>query len=345
MSLYRFVDNVLTWYIHTFRRARPSAPMLVEDYLHLMKQGPERFFVDSPRGLWSPERQRFPTPVPLDWADEAVNTAHISPLIPPPPKAQTAVLWVHGFLMDDELIQRFALKGITHAAPSVLTAAHYLLRLPLHFERKQRWKGKLVGAEWTFQNAPFRLLEVIALGVNEAREFIHWWLNKRTGNVVVVGISLGGNVAGWVPVLEDNERVGALPFVPAIDLPQVFSQSPLVKPLREGFIGDVGLIERYLGKWSPFNQPLAAPSERVFVIAGAEDGILPSPQLIGGLEAGAPCTHRDLRAWENVCVQALYGGHSSWALPFLRGNDVRILAAAITRLMGKPQITQKKSAD
>ncbi len=348
-TIHTLSDYILINYLIHWRKAHPCSPIFIGDYLHILKEisPPYEGYKNNSCTSTSDisitnEEIHFPSPCPLVWGDGNVNTVKIINLHNEAKIKQNLVLWVHGFLMDDPLINFWAsraIKKIAKTLESRTNTSHLLFQLPLHYNRKLHFKGTKIGGEWLFQESPLRMLEVINSSVAEIHAFVSWWLDNFEGKITIVGISLGGAITGWLPVIQDFERrVHLILFVPAIDLYNSFLRSPLVQPLRKAIISlndEPELVNRVLHKWTPIYHP-SKWDENIKVIGGNYDALLPL-QGIGWASNPSPWKEQPIGNWEKVWVKSIPYSHASWSLPYIGIGAQNTLAKAITETFSHPE--------
>ena len=344
--LHRTLDYFLINYLVHFKKAHPCSPIFIGDYSYSLGkiQTPYEEYknntdnkepiiphITKGRGLW------YPSPRPLPWGDDNVNTVKIINLCDELETKRNTVLWVHGFLMDDPLISFWALKAIKKIIERSKTKAstsHLLFQLPLHYNRKLHFRGTEVGGEWLFQESPIRMLEVIKTSMIEINAFLSWWLHKFSGQITVVGISLGGAISGWLPVIRDFEkRLHLTLLVPAIDLYNSFLKSPLVQPLRQALItsnSNPDIVDSALQKWNPIYYP-SQWEENVKIIGGSYDALLPLQGIVWA-STPSPWKEQPIGKWKKVWVKSVPYGHSSWSLPYLGKSAQDTLAKVIAEI-------------
>jgi pimeloyl-ACP methyl ester carboxylesterase len=180
-----------------------------------------------------------------------------------------------------------ALHGFTMGRPRVdammLMANHWFARgldvvlftLPYHGARTPA-DARFSGEHFAVPDVS-RLSEAVREAIYEIRQVMHWRREETGAPVGVLGLSLGGYLAALAAGLCDDVDF-AIPMVPPVcigDLAWRFFTG--TRHHREG--GEAALshdeLRRAFRVHSPLSHPLRIPQERVLIVAGRGDRIVP----------------------------------------------------------------------
>ncbi len=187
--------------------------------------------------------------------------------------APATLIALHGFTMGD----------VRTDAAVLMADAWYrlgldvvLLTLPFHgprAPRDARFSGQLFGS-WHVG----RLNEAVRQSIHDVRRVIGWLRGRGTA-VGVMGVSLGGYLTALLAELTDALAF-AIPIAPPVHLgtlPTIlFARSRWAKRMPPPLTADQMTAAYRLH--CPLTYPLALPRERVLIIAGRGDRIVPPEQ-------------------------------------------------------------------
>jgi dienelactone hydrolase len=223
-----------------------------------------------------------------------------------PGRPRGTVLALHGFTMGNPRIDA-----------TVLLASHWyrrgldvaLLTLPHHGARKPA-DARFSGEHFAVPDVS-RLGEAVREAIYEIRQVTHWLREESGAPVGLIGLSLGGYLAALAAGLLDDLDF-AVPMVPPVcigDLAWRFFTR--TRHHREG--GAVVLtleeLRRGFRIHSPLTHPLRIPKERVMIVAGRGDRVVP-PEHPAALH----------RHWGEPRIHWFSGSHLA---PFGRGRVAR----------------------
>jgi pimeloyl-ACP methyl ester carboxylesterase len=189
-----------------------------------------------------------------------------------PARRRGTVLALHGFTMGQPRFDALVLMA-SHWYRRGLDVA--LLTLPHHGERTPAG-ARFSGEQFAVPHVA-RLAEAVREAIYEIRQ-IAWWLREETGAPVgVLGLSLGGYLAALAAGLcEDLDF--AVPIVPPVCIGDLawrfFTRTRHYRAGGEAALGRAEL-RRSFRVHSPLSHPLRLPTERVMIVAGRGDRIVP----------------------------------------------------------------------
>jgi hypothetical protein len=226
---------------------------------------------------------------------------------------RATVLALHGFSMGQPRIDAWALFAAQWFAHGLDVA---LMTLPYHGARAPRG-ARFSGQRFTDPN-PATLNEAVRRAVYEMHA-VGAWLRERTGAPVgLLGLSLGGYLSALMAGLGDDFAF-AIPMVPPVCMGE----------LAWHFVGSGSSHRRRATAYSydelramfrvhsPLTYPLRLPPERVMIIAGRGDRIVPP--------------EHPYALWEHWRQPRIHWFSGSHLAPF--GRD-RIVAAVVEHLRG-----------
>lgn len=189
-----------------------------------------------------------------------------------PPAATVVAL--HGFTMGNPRIDAFVLMAAQWYRLGLDVA---LVTLPFHGPRcpsGARYSGELFGS-WHVG----RLNESVRQAVHDVDLVMRWLAEEDRAPLGLLGLSLGGYVAS-VLAAQRATPAFVIPVVPPSSLASLPSQ--LFALSRHNRAGAAPLTQAELEDayrvHSPLTYPLAVPKERVLIIAGRGDRIVPPEQ-------------------------------------------------------------------
>lgn len=216
------------------------------------------------------------------------------------------VVALHGFTMGNARFDAFILMAAQWYRLGLDIA---LVTLPFHgprCPRTARYSGEFF-ASWHVG----RLNESVRQAVHDVDLVQRWLADEDRAPVGLLGLSLGGYVAS-VLATQRSTPAFVIPVVPPSSLASLPSQ--LFALSRHHRAGEAPLsqleLEAAYRVHSPLTYPLAVPKERVLIIAGRGDRIVPPEQ-----------PHSLWRHWDEPAIHWYSGSHVA---PFRRPE---ILAA------------------
>jgi pimeloyl-ACP methyl ester carboxylesterase len=218
-----------------------------------------------------------------------------------------------------------ALHGFTMGRPRldaiVLLANHWyrrgldvaLLTLPYHGARTPA-DSRFSGEHFAVPDVG-RLGEAVREAIYEVRRVTHWLREESGAPVGVLGLSLGGYLAALAAGLCDDLDF-VVPIVPPVSMGDLaWRFYTRTRHHREG--GEAALsrdeLRRSFRVHSPLAHPLRIPRERVLIVAGRGDRIVP-PEHPAALH----------RHWGEPAIHWFSGSHLA---PFGRGRVARRILA------------------
>jgi hypothetical protein len=224
--------------------------------------------------------------------------------------APATVLALHGFTMGHPRVDAHVMMAARWFALGLDVA---LLTLPFHgvrSPRSARYSGELF-VSWDVG----RLNEAVRQAVHDVH-LVRGWLTRQTGRPVgLLGLSLGGYLAALCAGLM-ADLAFVIPVVPPVtlsDLPaRLFGMDggELPVPLDD--------LERAYRLHSPLTYPLAVPRERVLVVGGRGDLVVPPEHA-----------HALWRHWRQPAMWWFNGSHTA---PFRRREILARAAAHLDHL-------------
>jgi pimeloyl-ACP methyl ester carboxylesterase len=225
-----------------------------------------------------------------------------------PGRPRGTVLALHGFTMGNPRVDATILLA-SHWYRRGLNVA--LLTLPHHGARKPA-DARFSGEHFAVPDVS-RLGEAVREAIYEIRQVTHWLREESGAPTGVIGLSLGGYLAALAAgLIEDLDF--AVPMVPPVcigDLAWRFFVR--TRHHREGGAAALSLEELRRGFriHSPLTHPLRIPKERVMIVAGRGDRIVP-PEHPAALH----------RHWGQPGIHWFSGSHLA---PFGRGRVARVV--------------------
>ena len=218
------------------------------------------------------------------------------------------VIALHGFTMGRPWIDAHVLMA---AQWFTLGFDVVLPILPFHGPRAPRWarySGEAFGS-WDVG----RLNEAVRQAVHDVDVVRRWLLASGHGPVGMIGLSLGGYLtalmAGLCPDLSFAIPVAAPSSLTW--LPQRLFRLGQWSPLRLPVAAEI--LDAAYRVHSPLTYPLAIPRERVFIVGGLGDGVVPPAQV-----------EALWRHWGEPGIHWFNGGHTT---PFGRAQVMARLEA------------------
>lgn len=222
------------------------------------------------------------------------------------------IIALHGFSMGTPLIDAFALMASQWFQRGLDVA---LVTLPFHGVRTPP-EARFSGERFAAPN-PHELSEAVRRAVYEIRLIVDWLREQSDAPVGLLGLSLGGYLSSLMAGLVDDLDF-VIPMVPPAcigDLAWRFFEQSRRKPAE---MMPALSREELRGAYrvhSPLTYPLRVPRERVLIVAGRGDRIVPPEH-----------PHALWKHWEEPSIHWFSGSHLA---PFRRG---RIIAAIVEHL-------------
>jgi dienelactone hydrolase len=235
-------------------------------------------------------RFHFPTPRPCAFAEN--NVAH-GQLYRCSERWQErpAIILLHG---RNENCYRFRFPTIARRCQQAGFNAATLV-LPYHVQRHPR---QLKG--WGGSNY-MQIAEATAQGIAEIRALMGWLLKEGCPAVALLGISMGGQYAGWVASC-DPRLAAAVMAVPGVGVNVSITERIIWRRVREAMQRQSSTLERF--NLTPVNltwlQP-AIPRKNILLIEAIHDWFAPKEDI-----------ERLWQAWGQPDIWRLPHSHSTW---------------------------------
>jgi len=247
-----------------------------------------------------------------DSQDDEVRIEHWAHTARPP---RAVVLAMHGFAMGTPVIDAIALFAATWYRQGYDVA---LLTLPHHGRRAA--PGARFSGDRFASPDPGELNEAVRRAVYEVFVAMRWLRSCTGAPVGLLGLSLGGYLSALAAGLTD-EPAFVVPMVPPVcfgDLAWRFFERSHAN--RGGATPAMSRDEfrQAFRVHSPLSHPLRVPRDRVLIVAGRGDRIVPPehPQALW-------------RHWGEPRIHWFSGGHVT---PFGRGGIARAVERHLARL-------------
>jgi len=189
-----------------------------------------------------------------------------------PAKPRGTVVLLHGFTMGNPRIDAFVLLARQWFQAGLDVA---LLTLPHHGARTPPG-ARFSGDRFAVPHVA-RLSEAVREGIYEIRQLVHWLREESGAPVGAIGLSLGGYLAALSAGLSDDLDF-AIPMVPPVCIGDLawrfFTQSRQHRAGAEAALSQQEL-RRAFRVHSPLAHPLRISPERVMIVAGRGDRIVP----------------------------------------------------------------------
>jgi len=229
-----------------------------------------------------------------------------------PERPRATVVALHGFSMGYPLIDAFALfaSQCFHAGLDVA-----LITLPFHGPRTPA-NARFSGEHFAIPHVA-RLNEAVRQAIYEIQLVVNWLRDHVDAPVGLLGLSLGGYLAALMADLRaDLDFV--IPMVPPVCIGDLawrfFTNSRHYRNVEEAAFTQEELRAAYRVH-SPLTFPLAVEKERVLILAGRGDQIVPPDH-----------PHTLWRHWGEPAIFWFSGSHLA---PFRRG---RLCAAVLDHI-------------
>jgi hypothetical protein len=320
MNLHRLADSISGLVYTTLARAAVVAgPREVDAFLASAHREAPRPPSCVPRVEWHPagrawglEQERFAFPSPAPSGEPYNDTVHgVRWRRPPADPARSAdrdiaIVALHGASEPWFVIERILLGPLVSGSVHVVAMAH-----PYHMDRQPELS--LRSGQMMLSGDLPRLVRGVWQSAADAAGLVLALRAEGYRRVALVGVSLGGNVAGWTLTLVPVD--GACLLEPAVDLFATFWQSPIGTGIRQtaraAGVDEAQAHEMLaLGSLQGLPEPLV-PCDRLGIIHGREDLICP-PEPIELLVA----------QWGSPRVWTMTGGHRTMALQVRRIRQI-----------------------
>jgi pimeloyl-ACP methyl ester carboxylesterase len=222
------------------------------------------------------------------------------------------IVALHGFSMGMPLIDAFALMATQWFQRGLDVA---LVTLPFHGVRTPP-EARFSGERFAAPN-PKELSEAVRRAVYEIRLVTHWLREQSGAPVGLLGLSLGGYLSSLMAGLVDDLDF-VVPMVPPVcigDLAWRFFEQSRRNPAAAMPAFDREELRGAYRLHSPLTYPLRVSRERVLIVAGRGDRVVPPEH-----------PHALWKHWEKPSIHWFSGSHVA---PFRRG---RIIAAIVEHL-------------
>jgi esterase/lipase len=219
--------------------------------------------------------------------------------------AKGTVVAIHGWTMGDQRINSLAFL------PGKLFLAGYnviLPELPFHGRRARKARGPAF-----FPSAnPFFTNEGMGQAISDIRALLGYLESEKFPKIGVIGFSLGAYVASLLSGIE-SKLFFSIPLLPLVSMSEsawnYVTKSPQFEDLkRSGLTHDI--ISQVYQVHSPLSYSLNVPKERVMIVGGLGDEMVPARQT--------KLLHQH---WGKPSLTWLDGGHAAH-LNQTRGMEV-----------------------
>lgn len=278
-----------------FVRALPGGGAVVQRWF---LSDYEPFFHTEDRGRIDPDLRNERVPV-QHWMHQ-----------PGPPRA--TVLALHGFTMGQPRIDAVVMMAWEWYRRGLDVA---MMTLPYHGARSPR--GSRFSGERFASPYVSHLNEAVRQAVHDTRRVLTWLSDRTQRPVGLLGLSLGGYISALFAGLSDDPAF-VVPMVPPVS----------IADLGRRFLEDGGLTatsplspserEKAYGIHSPLAYPARVPQERLMIVAGRGDRVVP------------PEHPRTL--WEHWGRPRIHWFSGSHLAPFGRSRIVAEIAAHIAEV-------------
>ncbi len=248
-------------------------------------------------------------------AEAATDRLHVEHWLHEPEHRRATVVALHGFTMGQPWMDAFALFA-SYWWEAGLDVA--LVTLPYHGARTPE-DARFSGEAFAVPHVA-RLAEAVRRAVFEVRLLVDWLRESSDAPVGLLGLSLGGYLTALYAGLYDDLDF-AVPIVPPVcigDLAWRFFQAShrLEDDARSSFSHEE--LRSSYRVHSPLAHTLRMPAERVFIVAGRGDRIVPPEH-----------PHALWEHWDRPGIYWFSGGHLT---PFGRGPIARSVLDHLERL-------------
>lgn len=205
-----------------------------------------------------------------------IQTVYARRLRPATARARPRLLYIHGYMQPETLIEEFALLA---TMARTLDMEVIQLQPPYHGRRKprsSRFDGELY---WTADIV--RSVESLRQTILDARSLLAWLLAESPGPVGVAGLSLGGALSAALTCLEPRFAFSA-PFIAHMNVGALVGDAPVLGGMRGDLArfgwgpADFAAFMDRIG-WNELRPVL--PPDRIHLFAGDDDRFF-RPELV-----------------------------------------------------------------
>lgn len=226
------------------------------------------------------------------------------------------VVILHGFSMGQPRIDSFVLMASEWYNRGLDVA---MVTLPYHGVRAPR-TAHFSGELFASPDAG-RLNEAVRQAVHDAYLVMNWARQATGAPVGLLGLSLGGYISALIAGLMDSPAF-VIPIVPPVDLADLAWRSFINdKDFREGGAKPPLTREEHHAVYrihSPLTYPLQVPKERLLIVAGRGDRVVPPEH-----------PHALWRHWGEPSIHWFSGSHVA---PFRRQRIVAVIDEHLRKL-------------
>lgn len=223
-------------------------------------------------------------------------------------KPAGTVVVLHGFSMGQPLIDSFVLMASEWYNRGLDVA---MMTLPYHGARAPR-NARFSGELFASPDAG-RLNEAVRQAVHDAHMIMNWARRETGAPVGLLGLSLGGYISSLIAGLTSDPAF-VIPIVPPVDLADLAWRSFITdKNFQEGAKPPLTREEHYAVYriHSPLTYPLQVPKERLLIVAGRGDRVVPPEH-----------PHALWKHWGKPAIHWFSGSHIA---PFRRQRIVAVI--------------------
>lgn len=209
------------------------------------------------------------------------------------PDAPTVVV-LHGWRMESYIFfDKFCRQFIKEGFNAVL------VDLPYHMNRRA---DNSFHGEFTFTDDAVFTLEVMRQSLTDIFSVMNWIRSRGTEQIGMFGVSYGGLLTGVSACVEPTLDFAML-LVPPADMAEVFAKSRLGRLFERENPNARKMLARYrmiLDNISLVKLKPLVPKERIFIVEGRYDGMVPQHVI-----------EQLWRAWGKPTIKRYHHGHLS----------------------------------
>jgi len=247
--------------------------------------------------------------------DADADCIHVEHWMHTPGRPRASVVALHGFTMGQPRIDAVVLLASQWYRRGLDVV---LLTLPYHGARSPS-ESRFSGEHFAVPHVA-RMAEAVRQAIYELRLVVRWLREQNDAPVGVLGLSLGGYLSALAATLYDDLDF-VVPMVPPVCIGDLawrfYSKSRNFDPAAEPAFS-YGELRAAFRVHSPLAHPLRVPRERVLIVAGRGDRIVP-PEHPNAL-------------WEHWGRPAIHWYSGSHLAPFRRGRIVEAIDAHLRRV-------------